>query len=343
MAWSEDGSFFKQSTIFQDSSGVPSVIRWKGDTLIAAFQWFRLPNPSPSWDRVATKMSFDGGETWTSAQPIQIDGFPSNYQRPFDPCLTAVSSDSLRIYFSSSNGIPKAGLDSSINTYSAYSTDGVHFVFEPGARVDEPNSRVIDPAVIYYNKSWHYAAPAGAPQDGAFHYVSQDGIRFSPVTKIQSDNLHNWTGNFMVESPDELRFYGSGSYIWFNYSPNGGIWNGFTQTNVRGGDPSVVKIGANKYLMIYVGQPYTTSENDPSAPELSYKIYPNPSVDIIHISSSGTYQNTEYTIHDITGKVCRSGLLSPESTMLSIHNLEKGLYFLTLYDMKVIRIPLIKE
>ena len=48
IAWSADGITFDPPTSFQDSSGVPSVVRWKGDTLIATFQWFRQPNPSLS-------------------------------------------------------------------------------------------------------------------------------------------------------------------------------------------------------------------------------------------------------------------------------------------------------
>lgn len=59
MAWSSDGTQFTNPTIFQDSSGVPCVVRWKGDTLICAFQWFRQPMNSPSWDRVAVKFSYD--------------------------------------------------------------------------------------------------------------------------------------------------------------------------------------------------------------------------------------------------------------------------------------------
>ena len=42
MAWSNDGTNFGNATIFQDSSGVPSIIKWKGDTLVCAFQWFRF-------------------------------------------------------------------------------------------------------------------------------------------------------------------------------------------------------------------------------------------------------------------------------------------------------------
>src|ERR1043165_9177664 len=80
MAWSADGITFGTPAIFQDSSGVPSVIKWKGDTLIAAFQWFRQPNPSLSWDRVAVKFSYGNGMHWTQPTPIIVSGLPTGYQ-----------------------------------------------------------------------------------------------------------------------------------------------------------------------------------------------------------------------------------------------------------------------
>ena len=101
-AWSADGVTFSAPSIFQDSSGVPSVIRWKPDTLICAFQWFRQPMGSPSWDRVAVKFSYDDGQSWTTPEPILVNSLPLGYQRPFDPTLVKLGGDSLRIYFSSS-------------------------------------------------------------------------------------------------------------------------------------------------------------------------------------------------------------------------------------------------
>ena len=142
IAYSIDGTSFNNNIIFQDSSGVPSVIRWKGDTLICAFQWFRQPVNSLSWDKVAVKFSYDAGLNWTEPLPILVHDLPVNFQRPFDPTL-ALSHDSLRIYFSSSDGLPMGGLDSSINTYSATSIDGLNYYFEPGPRFDHPTNRVI--------------------------------------------------------------------------------------------------------------------------------------------------------------------------------------------------------
>ena len=149
MTTSADGQQFDLPVIFQDSAGVPSLIRWKGDTLVAAFQWFREPKPSPTWDRVAVKFSYDNGETWTEPAPIQIPDLPAGYQRPFDPTLVVLPDQSIRMYFSSS-ATPPMGLDETVNTYSATYTDGIHYTFDPGIRVDHPTKPVIDPAVIYF-------------------------------------------------------------------------------------------------------------------------------------------------------------------------------------------------
>ncbi len=269
IAFSSDGTNFINDKIFQDSAGVPSVIKWNGDTLICAFQWFREPRNSPTWDRVAVKFSYNKGLDWTEPKPIIVKGLPQNYQRPFDPTLVVTDNGKLRIYYSSSNG-PVQGLDSSINTYSAISDDGINYTFEPNPRYDNPQQRVIDPAVIKYKDQWHYLSPKGAPQDGAFHCISNDGLLFSKQSDFSSDNNHNWTGNFMKENENELRFYGCGPTIWFNKSDDGFLWKSYINTNINGGDPSVVKIADNSYLMIYVGAP----ANNTSLPEKVVLISP---------------------------------------------------------------------
>ena len=253
IALSDDGINFTNESIFQDSAGVPCVIRWKGDTLACVFQWFRQPVNSPTWDKVAVKFSYNNGSTWSQPKPLVFTNMPANYQRPFDPTLVVLDDKTLHIYFSSSDGMPKPGMDSSINTYSAVSSDGINFEFEPGARFDNQSKKVIDPAVAFFNDEWHYISPAGAPQEGAYHATSGNGLDFTEKAKISSDNFHNWTGNFLVENDLELRFYGSGPNIWFSKSDNGYDWSSYTETNVKGGDPGIVKLGDNKYMMIYVG------------------------------------------------------------------------------------------
>ncbi|MDQ1265675.1 MAG: type sorting protein [Bacteroidota bacterium] len=325
-AISGDGINFNTPEVFQDSSGVPAVIRKNGDTLICVFQWFRQPKDSPSWDRVAAKLSFDNGNSWTEPQPIQIDGFPSNYQRPFDPALALTQEGKIRLYYSSSNGMPQMGMDTSINTYSAIGSDGIHYVFEPNPRVDHPTSRVIDPTVIFFRNMWHYISPAGAPQDGAYHYISNEGINFLPVPKILSDPNHNWTGNYMVLDTGELRFYGCGnSGIWYNYSKNGGEWKGYIGTNLKGGDPSVVKLSEDKYLIIFVGQKYPSAVEEKEYSDSNTLIWPNPAESDIFIRNLVSMQENNIIIFNELGEIL---IKIPYQERIQLGNLPSGHYFL---------------
>lgn len=263
LMWAEETSkdIFTTPQIFQDSSGVPSVMR-KGntDTLICAFQWFREPRNSPSWDRVAVKMSTDDGITWSVPTPIVVDGLPAGYQRPFDPTLVSFK-DSIRMFFSSSVRMPMGGLDSIVNTYSAVGTDGVRFRFEPGARFDNETRPVIDPAVIHSNKTWLFLAPIGAPQEGAYQATSTDGLNFTQLVNIPSDNQHNWTGNMMFDEEGTLQFYGSGPTIWRAPYIGFGQWGNYTSVGIRGGDPSAIarKNSGKGRWIVFVGPRYTTS------------------------------------------------------------------------------------
>ncbi|MBK6542952.1 MAG: hypothetical protein IPG10_17050 [Flavobacteriales bacterium] len=342
MAWSSDGITFDPSTVFQDSSGVPLVVRWKGDTLIATFQWFRQPDPSPSWDRVAVKFSYDNGLSWTVPTPILVNGLPLSYQRPFDPTLAALGGDSLRIYFSSSDGIPPLGLDSTVNTYSAVSVDGIHYQFEPGARVDVVGNRAIDPAVVQFGPGWHYLSPAGAPQDGAYHYVSPNGINFNAVPMVPSDAMHNWTGNYMLEGPSELRFYGAGQNgIWYNSSPNGGVWNGYVSTNIQGGDPSVLKVDPSTYLIIYVGAPYALAVNDELTGASGPRVVPVPAHDVLQVMGISAVRN--YRIRSLTGALLQEG--TPMGGVIRIDGLSTGAHLLEIIDVngRSTMLPIVKE
>lgn len=343
IAWSSDGATFNTPTVFQDSSGVPSVIKWRGDTLVAVFQWFRQPIPSPTWDRIAVKFSYDNGQTWTQPTPIIINGLPVNYQRPFDPTLTVFNSDSLRIYFSSSNGTPIGGLDSTVNTYSAKGSDGINFYFESGSRVDNPTNRVIDPAIIFFNTGWHYLSPIDSPNQGAYHYVSPDGLNFTRVPNIPSDNYHNWTGNYMINNNNELRFYGSGGNIWYNQSPNGGIWSGFINTNIQGGDPSVVKISNTNYLMVYVGQSHAANIMEEISNSQQIQIFPNPTKSFINVKVEPKLVGLNYVIYDLKGKSVLKGGISCENTIIELDNLNGGIYLLSIGENSKQRFKVIKD
>jgi hypothetical protein len=324
IARSTDGTNFTNVAIYQDSSGVPSLIRWKGDTLVCVFQWFRKPINSITWDRVAVKFSYNAGTTWTTPVPIVLNGLPGGYQRPFDPTLAVVNSTSLRIYYSSSASMPVGGLDTSINTYSAISNDGVNYNFEAGPRVDHPTNRVIDPAVIKFNGTWHYIAPIGSPQEGAYHATGSDGITFLLQASLASDQNHNWTGNLMLNSPSELRFYGSGPAIWHSTSSDGANWQSYVSTNIRGGDPAAIRINSASYIMIYVAEPYVTGLDDLLVARPI--VYPNPANTLVYINlnEAGQYR---YQIYSSAGSLKLTGEATKHDA-IPVGDLAPGLYLL---------------
>jgi hypothetical protein len=333
IAWSPDGVVFSNTVIFQDSSGVPSAIRWKGDTLICVFQWFREPIGSITWDKVAVKFSYDARLTWTIPVPVSINNYPTAFQRPFDPTITLVNNDSVRLYYSASDGIPSMGNDSIINTYSASSNDGINFTFEPGARFDHSSNRVIDPAVIHFNNSWNYAAPIGAPQAGAYHCNGSDGIHFLQQADYLSDILHNWTGNFMINDSNDLRFYGSGQWIWYNSSPDAFSWSGYVNTNLHGGDPTVIRLTDSAYIAIFVGEPYTTSIDEISNDKI--EIYPNPYTDHIYINGNSDVE-FYYEVFTCDGIKISSGK-SKINLRIELPHISRSELLLRIYSSDTIR------
>ncbi|HEV7782246.1 MAG TPA: T9SS type A sorting domain-containing protein [Chitinophagaceae bacterium] len=333
MVRSSDGINFNSPSIFQDSSGVPCIIHWKGDTLVAVFQWFRQPNPSPSWDRVAVKFSYDNGTNWTPPTPIVVNNMPVNYQRPFDPTIVVTPDKNIRIFFSSSAGIPIGGLDHTVNTYSAISADGINYTFEPGARFDHPTIKVIDPALTIFNGSWQYTAPIGAPNDGAFHCTSPDGLVFTQLGNLPSDNNHNWTGNMLVDG-GLLRFYGSGPTIWRNTSADGVSWSGYVNTNIVGGDPGIVKLPNGTYLMVYVGPPNIITATIGPATASTIQVFPNPFHSLVNIKGK-TGKRYPYTLYSANGQLISEGNFTGD-IRINTSGLPAGAYLLATEENKKI-------
>ncbi|HRW76558.1 MAG TPA: hypothetical protein P5563_11680, partial [Saprospiraceae bacterium] len=253
---------------------------------------------------------------------------------------------SIRMYFSSS-ATPSMGLDATVNTYSAISTDGIHYTFDPGIRVDHPTKPVIDPAVIYFKNLWHYTAPAGAPQDGAHHHTSPDGLTFIEQTGLPSDNAHNWTGNLMLESPALVRFYGAGSGgIWFSESDNGATWGPYQSTNIQGGDPTVLKRGEDDYLMIYVGPPGTTALLEPAIRQEDVQIdWMADSGELVIRYSPIRPAKVGVVVHDLLGRWLASRYIHPrEATRHEVRfPLDPGMTGILLVTLTVDRYPVTRK
>ena len=256
-----DGITFGPEAVFSPGSGVPSVISDGQGRLAAAFQWFPQTDPA-HFDRVAVMFSNDDGATWSTPQPIEIPDLPATFSRPFDPTLAALDDGRIRIYFSSNpNG--QLPLDGDVATYSAISSDGVHYTFESGVRFGVSERVVIDPAVLRVGDTWHYTAPIGRPEDGAYHGVSTDGLTFTRVADIASVGGVNWTGNLVAHGTG-MRFYGgSRQGIWWAFSADGSAWSDPSFLSFQGGDPSVAVLADGRSFVIYVG-----SQSTPGNPGL---------------------------------------------------------------------------
>lgn len=321
---SHNGINFSVCSTFQDSSGVPSLAMDSSGRIISAFQWFPDPLNGPHWDSVAVKLSIDSGMTWTGPHPISIQNFPANFQRPFDPTVVGLPGGQIRIYFSSGPPGPNT-----IATYSASGTDGINYIFEPGIRFSQTGRNCIDPAVTIYQGIFHYTSPKGAPQDGAFHAISSDGLLFSQLADVSSDTQHNWTGNMIVDSL-AIKFYGcGGSSMWFSASGNGNQWSPYQQINLSGGDPAVLKIPGRNNIIVYTGPPATVDISQYKTPEL-FDVFPNPVKDELNILGLDATDIIYYEIFDFSGRILTRGFV-PENRKINLALLRAGIYILKIH------------
>lgn len=299
---SSNGSTFNTATVFQDSSGVPSVIRLgspSSDTLMAAFQWFPAPKFSTYWDKIAVKFSYNGGTTWTTPTSCTFTGLPAGFQRPFDPSLVQLSNGQIRMYFSDGvNSPPPGGID----TYSGISNDGITYTFEPVAKFDDPTKNAIDPAVINFGGTYFYNSWSGTTTDGAFRATSNTGVTFTTQAVSAYDGTHLWLGNYLTDG-SLLKFYGCGSSIWVNSSTNGTTWNTYTVTNIpMGADPAVVKNKTGTYVMLYTGPPAVAGINETGQAANGIKIFPNVFCHHFNVQNQSD-ENLKVEVFDVCGKL----------------------------------------
>ncbi len=328
---STNGVNWTNNTLFQDSSGVPSIIQHTTGVIYAAFQWFPAPSSptNTAHDKIAIKSSNDGGLTWTAPQLANFIGYPSTYKRPFDPTLVVNDNGNIRMYFSASKNGSLTALDSTVHCYSAVSTDGINFTYE-GVRILVKDSINIDPAVIKFGTTWHYTAPRAAPQDGAYHFTSNDGLSWTRTSNITSDANHNWTGNLSIDG-GFMKFYGTpnpmNGLVWNKQTSDGNTWTpyvnctGLYTSSTIQADPSVLKISANNYIMIYVSKLslLNLKENDFSSTKIN--IYPNPSSHNLSIECRDQIESI--IIADMQGKI----ITQEENTKsIRVEKLEKGIY-----------------
>lgn len=329
---SADGIHFTTSTVFQDSSGVASVIRIgsvSSDTLLSAFQWFPAPKSpgSASWDKVAVKFSYNGGASWTTPTTCTFIGLPSGYQRPFDPSLIKLPSGQIRMFYSTS--AISGGLTSDVDTYSAISNNGITYTFEPTPKFNHPTKAAIDPSVAFFGSTYYYNSWTSIEADGANRAISSDGITFTTQAVAPYDGSHLWLGNYLADG-SQLKFYGGGmSGMWVNSSSDGSTWGLYNPITVMGADPAVVKTKSGTYFMIYTGPPKTTDLKSNQFIPSDIEVFPSLFDDHIIVSKREKQFDYEISIYDVTGKIVYRSTLTKEFEVINVDLsfLDGGIYY----------------
>jgi len=260
-----DGRLEKLTTF--ERAGVPTIARMKDGRLIAAFQHFPQDD-NRNFDRVAVRFSRDEGRTWSQPDPIVVEELEAGLARPFDPTLVPLADGRIRLYFTSNRN---ADFRRSIPAiYSAVSSDGLRYTFEPGARFSIEGRIVIDCAVALHNDVFHMIVPDnGTPEEMAlhqqrhvppragtgYHAVSRDGLKFERVADVTMNSRDQWLGNLQTEN-GALLFFGTGAGPWPVVSADGVHWDtdrGAGQ--VPGADPGAVKLTDGSWLLVITGPP----------------------------------------------------------------------------------------
>ncbi len=266
-----------------ERAGVPTLARLKDGRLIAGHQYFPEQDQA-SFDKVAVHFSSDEGKTWTSPQVIRLAGLPEGMRFPFDPTLVRLPDGRVRLYFTSLRG--RRFEESTPAIYSAISTDGIEYAFEPEMRFGIEGRPVIDCVVVLHQGVFHLYSPdngsrlqpserVGANADGsgprpgvAYHAVSEDGLRFTRVDDVRIEGQRQWLGNAQSDS-HVITFFGTGQPgglappgvgqprggIWLATSTDGQLWKLLESPPVLGADPGAVATRDGGWIVAVTGPP----------------------------------------------------------------------------------------
>ncbi|MBI1389015.1 MAG: hypothetical protein GC154_11260 [bacterium] len=258
---STDGVSFKSEQVLTSRAGVSTVARMPDGRLIAGFQWFPIDDEK-HYDRIAVAFSRDEGLTWSLPQPVTFINLPSNITRQFDPTLLALPDGRMRLYFTG-NPDSSRTLNSSIGIYSAFTTDGVHFTYEPGERFGVDDAPVIDCAAAILNGKFHLFSPVQETDGKAYHAVSDDGLNFTRQDDLDAGAGVNWLG-CVVAVDGGLRFFGTAAPqssfngVWSSFSSDGFTWTAPQSLGATGADPGVVYLNGGGMLITFTGKPQSS-------------------------------------------------------------------------------------
>ncbi len=252
-AVSADGlSWERLNEVFVHHADVPDAVIGPDGQVYVYFQglW------TPTQDGILVGISPDGLGGWTFHQ-VTITDTQGWLGRPCDPDVI-VSGNTWRLYFT---GDPTG--DMQPETYSAVSTDGVHFTRETGVRFAVAGGQVLDPSLLWAGGTLQYFA-GGAPPGQNWHAHSADGLNFTQQPNFSAAGL--MMANGLALPGSGYRFYGFANVaqggIRSLYSPDGEGWtvesgyrleldtsHGLESTYVK---DSAVVFKDNTYYMYYV-------------------------------------------------------------------------------------------
>lgn len=250
-----------------ERAGVPTVARLGDGRLLATFQHFPADDQR-HFDRVAASFSSDEGRTWTKPQPIEFEGLEEGLARPFDPTLVPLPDGRVRLYFTSNRS-----RDFRLSTpqiYSAISSDGVHYTFEPGVRFGIEGRIVIDCAVVLHQGVFHLYAPDNGtahefqnnqdrhepPRAGTgYHATSTDGLNFTRAADVVLDDpMVRWLGNAQSDG-EKITFFATGRGVFTATSSDGATWKPAAHISVAGADPGAVAAKDGGWILLLTGPP----------------------------------------------------------------------------------------
>lgn len=250
-----------------DRAGVPTIAKLKDGRLMAAFQNFPADD-NRNFDRVAVRFSSDEGRTWSKAEAIVVAEMEAGLARPFDPTIVALPDGGIRLYFTSNRSADFSRSTPAI--YSAISSDGIHYTFEPGTRFAIDGRIAIDCAAALHDGVFHLIVPDNGttedfvsrpgkrppPGGNGYHATSKDGLQFERVADVKlSSDQSRWLGGLHSDGKT-LYFFGTGAGPWPVSSTDGVKWEAPSNpTPVPGADPGAVKTSSGEWMMIVTGPP----------------------------------------------------------------------------------------
>jgi hypothetical protein len=251
-----------------ERAGVPTLARLQDGRLIAAFQNFPADDDR-TFDRVAVRFSSDEGKSWSKAEPIVVAGLEPGLARPFDPTLVPLPDGRVRLYFTSNRNPDFRRSVPAI--YSAISSNGLSYAFEPAVRFSIEGRIVIDCAVALRDGVFHLIVPDNGtaedfpdrpqrrqppPGGSAYHAISRDGLSFERVADVKLASARNrWLGNMQSEG-GKLVFFGTGPGPWPVTSQDGVLWQAATTAiRIPGADPGAVRLRDASWLLAVTSPP----------------------------------------------------------------------------------------